>query len=92
MTIEESVASEILQVAREQVLERGEPLSYGQILDVLRTPDDQLEELLALAHEVRLQFNGPEVEVEGIVSIKTGGCPEDCHFCHECARAAQLGG
>ena len=83
MTIEESVASEILQVAREQVLERGEPLSYGQILDVLRTPDDQLEELLALAHEVRLQFNGPEVEVEGIVSIKTGGCPEDCHFCSQ---------
>lgn len=83
MTIEESVASEILQVAREQVLERGEPVAYGQILDVLRTPDDQLEELLALAHEVRLQFNGPEVEVEGIVSIKTGGCPEDCHFCSQ---------
>ena len=83
MTIEESVASEILQVAREQVLERGEGLSYEQILDVLRTPDDQLEELLALAHEVRLAFNGPEVEVEGIVSIKTGGCPEDCHFCSQ---------
>jgi biotin synthase len=26
---------------------------------------------------------GPEVEVEGIVSIKTGGCPEDCHFCSQ---------
>ena len=83
MTIEESVASDILQIAREQVLERGEGLSYEQILDVLRTPDDQLEELLALAHEVRLAFNGPEVEVEGIVSIKTGGCPEDCHFCSQ---------
>src|SRR6476469_10315542 len=86
MTIEESVASEILQVAREQVLERGEPLAYEQILDVLRTPDDRLEERLALAHEVRLQFNGPEVEVEGIVSIKTGGCPEDCHFCSQSGR------
>ncbi|NYG07853.1 biotin synthase [Phycicoccus badiiscoriae] len=83
MTIEESVASDVLQVAREQVLDRGEPLSHGQILDVLRTPDDQLEELLALAHEVRMRFNGPEVEVEGIVSIKTGGCPEDCHFCSQ---------
>src|SRR6478672_2926431 len=83
MTIEESVASDILQIAREQVLERGEGLSYEQILDVLRTPDDQLEELLALAHEVRLAFNGPEVEVEGIVSIKTGGCPENCHFCSQ---------
>ncbi|WP_230984251.1 hypothetical protein [Microbispora oryzae] len=25
----------------------------------------------------------PEVEVEGIVSLKTGGCPEDCHFCSQ---------
>jgi biotin synthase len=83
MTAEETVRADILEVAREQVLERGEPLEYGQILDVLRTPDDQLEDLLALAHEVRLQFNGPEVEVEGIVSIKTGGCPEDCHFCSQ---------
>ena len=24
-----------------------------------------------------------EVEVEGIVSVKTGGCPEDCHFCSQ---------
>ena len=77
------VSADILEVAREQVLERGEPLDYSQILEVLRTPDDQLEALLALAHEVRLQFNGPEVEVEGIVSIKTGGCPEDCHFCSQ---------
>jgi biotin synthase len=26
------------------------------------------------------------VEVEGIVSIKTGGCPEDCHFCSQSGR------
>ncbi len=26
---------------------------------------------------------GPEVEVEGIISLKTGGCPEDCHFCSQ---------
>jgi biotin synthase len=83
MTAEATVSADILQIAREQVLERGEPLTYEQILEVLRTPDDQLEDLLALAHEVRLQFNGPEVEVEGIVSIKTGGCPEDCHFCSQ---------
>jgi biotin synthase len=23
------------------------------------------------------------VEVEGIISLKTGGCPEDCHFCSQ---------
>ena len=23
------------------------------------------------------------MEVEGIISLKTGGCPEDCHFCSQ---------
>ncbi len=75
--------ADIIEVAREQVLGRGERLTYDQLVQVLRTGDDRLEELLALAHEVRLRFQGPEVEVEGIVSLKTGGCPEDCHFCSQ---------
>ena len=30
-----------------------------------------------------MRWCGPEIEVEGIVSLKTGGCPEDCHFCSQ---------
>jgi biotin synthase len=74
---------EILDIAREQVLERGEGLSEEQVLEVLRLPDEALDPLLQLAHEVRMRWCGPEVEVEGIVSLKTGGCPEDCHFCSQ---------
>ncbi|MCW2783950.1 MAG: biotin synthase [Marmoricola sp.] len=74
---------DILSVAREQVLERGVPLNETQILAVMRTSDESLTALLGLAHEVRMKWCGPEVEVEGIVSIKTGGCPEDCHFCSQ---------
>ena len=75
--------SEILAVAREQVLERGEGLDRDQTLRVLQLPDDRLDDLLALAHEVRMAWCGPDVEVEGIISLKTGGCPEDCHFCSQ---------
>ncbi len=74
---------DVLSVARDQVLERGEGLPEQQVLAVLELADDRLEELLALAHEVRMRWCGPEVEVEGIVSVKTGGCPEDCHFCSQ---------
>jgi biotin synthase len=74
---------EILDIARDQVLERGEGLSEEQVLEVLRLPDEALDPLLQLAHEVRMRWCGPEVEVEGIVSLKTGGCPEDCHFCSQ---------
>jgi biotin synthase len=75
--------ADVLAVAREQVLEHGVRLQEPQVLAVLQLPDDRLEELLALAHEVRMRWCGPEVEVEGIVSVKTGGCPEDCHFCSQ---------
>jgi biotin synthase len=75
--------SSILVQAREQVLDRGEGLSGEQVLKVLLMPDKCLDELLALAHEVRMRWCGPEVEVEGIISLKTGGCPEDCHFCSQ---------
>jgi biotin synthase len=78
--------SEILDVAREQVLERGDPLSEEQTLAVLQLPGERVPEAMALAHEVRMRCCGPAIEVEGIVSIKTGGCPEDCHFCSQSGR------
>ncbi|WP_211296012.1 biotin synthase BioB [Mycobacterium aquaticum] len=74
---------DVLSVAREQVLERGVGLDQDQTLQVLQLPDEHLEELLALAHDVRMKWCGPDVEVEGIISLKTGGCPEDCHFCSQ---------
>ncbi|ANW64679.1 biotin synthase BioB [Mycobacterium sp. djl-10] len=76
-------ALDILTEARQQVLDRGQGLDRDQVLQVLQLPDGQLEELLALAHDVRMRWCGPEVEVEGIISLKTGGCPEDCHFCSQ---------
>lgn len=74
---------DIIDVARTQVLEQGTGLSEGQALQCLLLPDDRVDELLDLAHDVRLKWCGDEVEVEGIVSLKTGGCPEDCHFCSQ---------
>jgi biotin synthase len=77
------VTNDILAQARAQVLDRGQGLDRDQVLRCLQLPDDRLPEALALAHEVRMRWCGPEIEVEGIVSAKTGGCPEDCHFCSQ---------
>ncbi|MEU7002118.1 biotin synthase BioB [Nonomuraea sp. NPDC046570] len=77
------MSTDILEIARVQVLEEGRGLSAEQALRCLTLSDDRLAELLALAHEVRMRWCGPEVEVEGIISLKTGGCPEDCHFCSQ---------
>ncbi|MEP6762287.1 MAG: biotin synthase BioB, partial [Sporichthyaceae bacterium] len=77
------MTASVLTAAREQVLADGVGLTEPQVLDVLTLSDDVVPDLLALAHEVRMRWCGPEVEVEGIVSVKTGGCPEDCHFCSQ---------
>src|SRR5262249_7780232 len=74
---------DILDEARSQVLRDGVGLDPGQVASCLRLPGDRLGDALELAHEVRMRWCGPEVEVEGIVSVKTGGCPEDCHFCSQ---------
>jgi biotin synthase len=80
------MSDDILATARSQVLEQGIGLDERQTLEVLRLGDELLPDALALAHEVRMRWCGPAVEVEGIVSIKTGGCPEDCHFCSQSGR------
>lgn len=73
----------ILEIARKQVLGDGVGLTESQLVEVLKLPDEALPAALQLAHEVRLRHCGEDVEVEGIISIKTGGCPEDCHFCSQ---------
>src|SRR3954466_444001 len=81
----------ILDRARAQVHADGVGLDEAGVLAVLRLPDEDLPELLQVAHEVRMRWCGPEVEVEGIVSLKTGGCPEDCHFCSQSGLFASPG-
>ena len=73
----------VLDHARQTVLDAGIGLDRDGVLACLTLPDEHVPELLALAHDVRRRWCGDEVEVEGIVSLKTGGCPEDCHFCSQ---------
>jgi biotin synthase len=72
-----------LAAAATTVLATGAGLGRDDVLAVLRLPDSEIPAVLEVAHQVRMKWCGPEVEVEGIVSLKTGGCPEDCHFCSQ---------
>jgi len=74
------------EAARRQLVDAKEPLSPAQLADLAALPDSAVPSLAAAAHEVRLAWCGETVEVEGILSVKTGGCPEDCHFCAQSSR------
>jgi biotin synthase len=44
-------------------------------------------ELVYRAATVHRQYNDPqEVQISTLLSIKTGGCPEDCSYCSQAAR------
>ncbi len=55
-----------------------------EILDVYNTP---LMQLIYNAAEVHKKYHTVgEVQVSSLLSIKTGGCPEDCSYCPQAAR------
>src|SRR6187551_2231776 len=76
----------LLTAAGDALLGERRPLSLDELRELSQVPDAMVPSLAALAHEVRLAWCGDAVEVEGILSAKTGGCPEDCHFCSQSSR------
>jgi biotin synthase len=77
---------ELLAGARRRLVLEGGELTLDEVAVLAALPDDDVPALAALAHEVRLARCGEVVEVEGILSAKTGGCPEDCSFCSQSSR------
>lgn len=55
-----------------------------EITDIYRTP--LLELILRAADVHRRQHELGEVQISSLVSVKTGGCPEDCAYCPQAAR------
>ena len=75
-----------LDTARRVLLDERRRLDDFELAALVALPEGSLAALAELAHEVRCAWCGDTVEVEGILSAKTGGCPEDCHFCSQSAR------
>lgn len=60
------------------------PLSKSEIKAIYELP---LIELIHKAAEIHRQnFDIKKVQISSLVSIKTGGCPEDCAYCPQSAK------
>ncbi|MBU6330112.1 MAG: biotin synthase BioB [Acidobacteria bacterium] len=75
-----------IRAAGVALLDERRQLTLDELSALADVPDSAVPALAALAHDVRLVWCGDTVEVEGILSAKTGGCPEDCHFCSQSAK------
>jgi biotin synthase len=70
----------------EQFAERalaGEALTREEARQVLRAPDEELLSLLAASARVRRAHFGNRVKLNFLVNVKSGLCPEDCHYCSQ---------
>ncbi len=76
----------LIAAAAEALVSERRRLTPGELAQLAAVPDALVPSLAGAAHDVRLAWCGAEVEVEGILSAKTGGCPEDCHFCSQSSR------
>ncbi len=70
---------------------RGEPLSRGEALGILRTPDADVPALLAATWRVRRHFHGNRVKVHVLMNAKRGACAEDCGFCAQSSKSTAAG-
>lgn len=82
-------ARKLLRAAEVALIDERRLLEADELAALAGLDDEQVPALAALAHAVRLEWCGPTVEVEGILSVRTGGCPEDCHFCSQSARFSE---
>jgi biotin synthase len=76
----------LLTAAGDALIGERRRLGPAELGELAAIADEDVPALAALAHQVRLAWCGPTVEIEGILSAKTGGCPEDCHFCSQSAQ------
>jgi biotin synthase len=60
--------------------------SRDEVLDLLALPFADLLQRAHTAHRVHHDANA--VQISTLLSIKTGGCPEDCAYCPQAARYA----
>ena len=61
----------------------GEQITFDEALAVLRSPDEELLELLGAAYRVRRRYFGNRVALYFLMNAKSGLCPEDCGYCSQ---------
>lgn len=61
----------------------GHRLTFDEALSVLRSPEEELLDLMAAAYRVRRQHFGNRVALYFLMNAKSGLCPEDCGYCSQ---------
>src|SRR5664279_2280224 len=85
MTREDASSMESIAMVRRKAQPKSEVRwSVDAVEALLVLP---MNDLLRMAHETHRTHHDPNaVQLSTLLSIKTGGCPEDCGYCPQAAR------
>ena len=61
----------------------GMSLATEEGLAILRSPDEELLDVLSAAFRVRQRYFGKTVHLCFLMNAKSGLCGEDCHYCSQ---------
>ena len=61
----------------------GNSLKFSDALSILRSPDEELLEILEASYRVRRHYFGNTVQLYFLMNAKSGLCPEDCSYCSQ---------
>ncbi|MDX1948218.1 MAG: biotin synthase BioB [Pirellulaceae bacterium] len=61
----------------------GHQVTEAEALAVLRSPDEELLEVLAAAYKIRRRWFANTVQLYFLMNAKSGLCPEDCSYCSQ---------
>jgi len=61
----------------------GHQLIEAEALEILRSSDDELLDLLAAAFRIRRRYFAKRVQLYFLMNAKSGLCPEDCGYCSQ---------
>jgi biotin synthase len=61
----------------------NEPLTHDEALSILQSQDGEIMDVVALAAKARQKYFGKRVKLNYLVNVKSGLCPEDCHYCSQ---------
>lgn len=71
-----------------QKVKSGTPPTREEALDILQSHGSELTSILAVAHRLREELFGDNIELCSIINAKSGRCAENCAFCAQSSHHA----
>lgn len=83
----DSLTSNKAQKNESNITGKPQDSAYWSVADIESLLDEPFNDLIFRAHSVHRQYHDANgVQLSTLISVKTGGCPEDCGYCPQAAR------